>query len=153
MTIAAAIRCDDGILFSADSQETSTYTKYDVLKIESAQNQDKTNTVVVTGSGSAQLLEFIAQLIKNDVKAGQSTLEELKQKIDSHVKHVFKSEVVPMLHCDKELRESFDIIVGVYASGASGLGLYRSLRAQSFDVEKHHEVGWGAEHGKSMFNT
>ena len=142
MTIAAGIRCSDGIVICADTQHTQGNMKFDQTKIWGVGDH-----LLMTGAGAANLMkmafdklahEFTVGLPKNSFEA-RDTIENLVQTI--HRQHVF-----PLYRVQHPSAQemSLDLIVCIRCKNGE-LALIDTNLTTAKVIEEYEAVGTGRD--------
>ena len=117
MTIAAGFVCLDGIVLCADTQETIPgYTKNSRNKIRVWKDQGL--GIAIVGSGDAESIETLGQLIEKDLTGDYSPKEmrfpcDLRQIIEKTVLEFFQKSIVPYASFPRDDRPYVDLLIGI----------------------------------------
>lgn len=145
MTIAAGIRCHDGLVICADTQHTKGESKYNRPKIW-ANDRD----LVVTGSGLSDYMKMAFDKFSTSYKAlPPDTPENARDSIEQLVRAIHEEHIFPFHQAGhQEAPEiSLSLIIGLRC-GNGELALIKTSYTAALLCETAEAIGIGA----SMFN-
>lgn len=144
MTLIASIRCDDGIVIAADSQETITDPngnsyRRSVQKISPFSLP--TVKAVVAGGGNGNLIDaFIVKFRRHLEATPISSIGQFVGETEAALAKFYVNDVAACPDKDKEI----DLVIGAYVPGSKEYNVWRSAYAALVPVEDRQPilVGW-----------
>jgi 20S proteasome alpha/beta subunit len=127
VTLIAGLKCADGIVLAADTEESTSLTRGRARKLLSRTFQKGKNTLVVAvaGAGSAPLIDAAVEQIFDAIETSKgSRLNQLK-KVISDALLVFYSNHVSVYPSREPFEKVIDLICGVRGAGGE-LALYKT---------------------------
>ena len=115
MTIAIGILCSDGIVLSADSQETfNEYAKLQRAKVFELSLIHPDVKVVIAGSGDSNFYDALRERLEDGIDMAEPDLISIRNKIEEVIVG-YCTRVWPLYAAQKD-RPSAQMLIGIRAT-------------------------------------
>ena len=112
MTIAAGIRCSDGIIICADTEHTGDVSKFQETKIIPIEDH-----TVITGAGSTDYILMTADKLRDELKSAHPVnVADARQIVETVVQGVHAEHIFNFYDASDPNRPSMELIVAMRCS-------------------------------------
>lgn len=113
MTIAAGIRCSDGIIVCADTEHTGDVNKFQESKIISIEDH-----TFITGAGATDYILMTAEKLKDELKlAHPVNVADARQIVETVVRGVHAEHIFNFYNASDPNRPSMELIIAMRCTG------------------------------------
>lgn len=143
MSYLAAFRSADGVVMSADTQETVGDEKVYVEKITIDRREPGQYGLVIGGAGRGELVDgFVQQLTRKSKKSKPKNLSALEKLIEAVLTEFYAKDVHLLPGKGKGIKF---LISATCSVGGADVGLWRTSGARVFEVPKYAAIGYNAQ--------
>jgi hypothetical protein len=138
VTLIIGMRCSDGAVVCADSQETIGPYRASVKKIEPVRMGNY--LVMVAGAGIGDLVDGFIECLRERVSIlNEKTLAAFKQAFETELKR-YCEEHVPLYNVDKDQDKNMDFVVATYVNGTHELWCTKGIKLKT--IQSYSPIGY-----------
>jgi hypothetical protein len=157
MTIALGVLCGDGLVISADTEETDGFLKTNQSKIFVSQNihlvtyekggrekpSETAATCAVAGAGNAGYIDAVTPLLTGGIWKAKDETEYLKM-FGKALREFYRENVIPFAGYPERERPDFSTLIGVTRKGSPDYFLFASEKTALRRCPSFAAVGIGS---------